>query len=285
MSVEQTGAVTVQSDDVSLNVLVAGDPDAPPIVFLHGGGLTAWTWRHVIAELQTEYRCVAPDLRGHGDSGWSASGHYSLATHADDLTRLLEALDVQDPHLVGMSLGGQVVLRALCDGVRARSAVLVDVGPRLVPRKSYAVREFLATHRYPDFDSALDAAARFQPTRSRDSLRNGLTHAMTRAEDGSWSWKWDPRRRAGYAERAGEARALWPHLEKVSCSTLVVRGSHSPVFTADLAEEFVAALPNGRLETLDAGHNVHSERPTELVALIRSFHTRSTQSGAETAPP
>lgn len=271
MSHVHTGTATVRSGDVSLHVLIDGDHDAPPVVFVHGGGLTAHSWRHVITELRTDHRCIAYDLRGHGESGWSAD--YSLAANARDLTTLIATLGLASPHLVGMSLGGQTVLRAVCGGLAARSVVLVDVGPKLAAPESNPIREFLATHRYADFDAAVEAAARFQPTRSRASLRTGLQHAMRCAEDGTWSWKWDPRRRDSYAQRTAEARALWPVLDAVRCPTLVVRGSASPVFTPELADEFVTALPDARLTTLDAGHNIQSERPAELAALIRRFHS------------
>jgi pimeloyl-ACP methyl ester carboxylesterase len=269
----QSGIVTVRSGDIALNVLVDGDAAAPPMVFVHGGGLTAHTWRHVIGDLRTDYRCIAFDLRGHGDSEWSAAGDYSLASNAADLATVIDTLELGRSHLVGMSLGGQTVLHAVCDGLPARSIVLVDVGPKLAARETNPIREFLAIHRYPDFESAVEAAARFQPSRSRSALRTGLRHAMHRAEDGTWSWKWDPRRRDSYAQRTAEARALWTQLGEVRCPTLVVRGSRSPVFTAELADELVAALPEGRLATLDTGHNVQSERPTELARLIRRFHS------------
>ncbi|MEQ3549632.1 alpha/beta hydrolase [Pseudonocardia nematodicida] len=261
---------TVRSGGLDLNVLVEGD--GPAIVFLHGGGLTAHTWRRVVADLARDHRCVAVDLRGHGDSDWSPSADYTLTSMAADLRTVVAELGIARPHLVGMSLGGQVALHAVCHGFAARSLALVDVGPRLLQRPDNPIRTFMRTHSYPSFDAALDAAAEFRPDRDRASLASSLRRSMRPAGDGSWSWKWDPARRDSYAERSAEARALTGLLGAVSCPVLVVRGARSPVFGAADARRLVVALPRARLETLDAGHDVQSERPAELAALIRAFH-------------
>src|SRR4051812_48449512 len=74
-------------DGVRLHVL---DWEAPghPVVFLHGGGLTAHTWDLVCLALRGDGHCVALDLRGHGDSEWSPAMRYRPEDHAHDLQRL-----------------------------------------------------------------------------------------------------------------------------------------------------------------------------------------------------
>ncbi|GAA1840122.1 alpha/beta fold hydrolase [Pseudonocardia ailaonensis] len=263
-----TRAVTV--DGLRLNLLVDGE--GPPTVFLHGGGLTAHTWRRVVDDLRRDHLCVAVDLRGHGDSDWSPTADYGLARLAADLRGVVGGLGLERPHLVGMSLGGQTALHAVCHGFEARSLVLVDVGPRMLGTPDNPIRGFMRTYRYPTFDEALDAAQRFQPGRDRAALAESLRRSMRPHDDGSWSWKWDPDRRETYGDRSAAARGLWPLLGGVTCPTLVVRGSESPVFGERDAREFVATLPDARLETLAAGHNVQTERPAELAALIRTHH-------------
>src|SRR5438552_15884787 len=61
-----------------------------PVLFLHGGGLTAHTWDLVCLALRSEYRCLALDLRGHGDSEWSPEMDYGLEAHRDDVDALIE---------------------------------------------------------------------------------------------------------------------------------------------------------------------------------------------------
>src|SRR5215211_6317154 len=85
-----------------------GNEDAPPIVFLHGAGLTAHTWDLVCLRLRPYYRCLALDLRGHGESEWSRPLDYSLEAHAGDVAAFVGALGLVNPIVVGMSLGGGV---------------------------------------------------------------------------------------------------------------------------------------------------------------------------------
>jgi pimeloyl-ACP methyl ester carboxylesterase len=271
----------IEAGGVSLAVRTEGDPGGVPTVFLHGGGLTADTWRHVVAGLGADHRCVVPELRGHGDSGWSPEGDYSLATMARDLAAVVAEMGLECPHLVGMSLGGQVALRALSSGLEARSLTLVDVGPRLRDQGGSPIRAFLRTHSYPDFDTALDAAARFRPDRTRESLAGSLRRSMRAGADGSWSWKWDPRRNETLTARAAEAASLFDALPAVRCPVLVVVGGQSPVLGEALARELVAALPDARLAVVDgAGHNVQTDRPRELTGLLRRFHHDTAEVGA-----
>src|SRR5215475_1558263 len=54
-----------------------GNPDAPPLILLHGGRDHSRSWDWTAQELRAKWHVIAPDLRGHGDSDWSADGDYS----------------------------------------------------------------------------------------------------------------------------------------------------------------------------------------------------------------
>ena len=109
-----------------------GDPGGSPILFLHGGGLTAHTWDLVCLDLRGDYRCVASDLRGHGDSEWSPELDYGIASHAEDAIGLADALSWERFTIVGMSLGGLAAMSvAAREPERVRALVIVDVGPTM----------------------------------------------------------------------------------------------------------------------------------------------------------
>ena len=71
---------TITGGDVPLNLVDWGAPrpDARTVLFVHGAQLTARTWDGVCLLLRDTYRCLALDLRGHGDSGWSGERRYGL---------------------------------------------------------------------------------------------------------------------------------------------------------------------------------------------------------------
>lgn len=97
-----------KANDTWLNVLEHGD--APlTLIFLHYFGGSAQEWQGVMNQLSDEYRCIAIDLRGHGDSN-APSASYAVDDMADDVVALSNILGVDDFVLVGHSMSGKVAL-------------------------------------------------------------------------------------------------------------------------------------------------------------------------------
>ena len=98
----------------------------PPIVFVHGFSCSVSDWRHQIAALSNDYRCIAVDQTGHGRSGASAR-QLTMENLAADIAALVEHLDLQRAVLVGHSMGTRVVLQAALDAKpRVGGVILVD---------------------------------------------------------------------------------------------------------------------------------------------------------------
>jgi pimeloyl-ACP methyl ester carboxylesterase len=88
-----------------------GNPDAPELVFLHGGGLTSWMWRQQVEDLK-DYHCLVPDLPGHGESSQETWVSFAdTAGRVADIIRQKSA--VGRAHVVGLSLGGYIVVSLL----------------------------------------------------------------------------------------------------------------------------------------------------------------------------
>ena len=81
------------SGGLKLSYLTWGEPGAPDLLLLHGGGLDATDWREVAPELAAAgYRVTAPDLRGCGESDWDPDAHYGVEDTLTDIDELLEHL-------------------------------------------------------------------------------------------------------------------------------------------------------------------------------------------------
>src|SRR6185295_14867023 len=121
--------------DVGTGMVLAahawGDPAAPPVILLHGGGQTRHAWGGAGQALaRAGFHSICVDLRGHGESAWHSEGDYRLECHAEDLHGIVQTLG-QRPALVGASLGGMVSLvyeGELYPG-SARAIVFVDITP------------------------------------------------------------------------------------------------------------------------------------------------------------
>ncbi len=108
-SLPPSRTLTVRATDgTPLHTQVFGPPDGYPIVLSHGIVCAIRVWAYQIADLATDYRVIAFDHRGHGQSGVPRRGGYSLKHLAADLDSVLEA--TLDPHeravVVGHSMGG-----------------------------------------------------------------------------------------------------------------------------------------------------------------------------------
>jgi 3-oxoadipate enol-lactonase len=104
--------VLLNRGDFSLHYEALGPAEGLPIVFLHGFPFSRRMWAPQITLLRERYRVIAYDHRGHGDSG-VGTGQYFLEDFVDDLTALLDQLNVQKAVLCGLSMGGYVALRAI----------------------------------------------------------------------------------------------------------------------------------------------------------------------------
>src|SRR5262245_11995099 len=88
----------------------AGLPSRPCILFVHGGGTSNWIWRPQVEALASEFLCLTPDLPEHGGS--RGLGPFTVADSVARLADLIRArASGARAHLVGLSLGGQLVLQ------------------------------------------------------------------------------------------------------------------------------------------------------------------------------
>ncbi|MEX2100869.1 MAG: alpha/beta fold hydrolase, partial [Acidimicrobiia bacterium] len=122
------------SGGIRLVADVDGDPEAPPVVLLHGGGQTRHAWGTTLQTLAAKgWHAYSVDLRGHGDSEWAPDGDYGLDAFAADVREIARGMP-EPPALVGASLGGIASLTAISESdppPLATALVLVDVAPRV----------------------------------------------------------------------------------------------------------------------------------------------------------
>jgi pimeloyl-ACP methyl ester carboxylesterase len=95
----------VNAGGLGTHVALAGPPDAPPVLLVHGWPQNWWTWRHVIPTLAQQFRVIAPDLRGHGWSEAPATG-YEKEQLASDMLAVLDALAIERATWIGHDWGG-----------------------------------------------------------------------------------------------------------------------------------------------------------------------------------
>jgi esterase len=251
-----------------------GSPEAQPLVFLHGSGLTAHTWDLVCVSLCGDYRCIALDMRGHGDSEWSREMDYSARAHCEDVAALIEHLALADPVVIGHSMGGGVAVR-YAEHFSPKALVVMDTGPGSGRVGGQRIMAFMAESGELDsVDEFVDRALAFNPRRNAHLLRRSLLNNLIQLPDGKWTWKYDRRHfgRMPVTAAQAERSQIWSAIGQITCPTLVVHGAESDVFDSARAQDFARALPNGRwVDIPNAGHTVQGDNPRDLVLALRRF--------------
>jgi len=276
------------SQRLRLHYVDWGNPQAPPLILLHGGRDHCRNWDWVAAALRDNYHIIAPDLRGHGDSAWSASGHYTMASYIYDLAQLIHQQELAPVSIIAHSLGGNIALRyagIYPDSVR-RLVVIEGLGPAPRPKGQppsrsieQRMRDWVAEQRSLSgrlprrYASIEDAFARMQTENKHltpEQARHLTQHGVNQNEDGTYSWKFDNYVRVWppYDMTREEIAELW---SRITCPTLLVYGKES--WARNPKEDGRASYFRDVrvLGVPGAGHWVHHDRLELFLSEVRSF--------------
>ncbi len=277
LNIPHSPAISYRSCNIVLrrqrfHFLKWGEPDAPPIVLLHGGHQSAHSWDLVSLHLAEHFHVLALDQRGHGDSEWARDVEYSNHTMALDAQAFLDAMRLQKPILIGHSMGGRnSLILTKQDPSRLRALVIVDVGPEVSDRGRAAIAGFVQENQ--EFVNLVHFVANVRKGRSRsrprEHIERTVKYNMLQRADGKFVSKCDSNPR-----RLGIVRGQGP-MENITLEdagafhlpVLLVRGERSNILAPDAAERFRDALPQGRLVTVpNCGHNVHGQNTLGFIA-------------------
>jgi esterase len=246
-----------------------------PILFLHGGGLTAHTWDVMAVNLRDRFRCIALDQRGHGDSEWSPTIDYGVETQVKDVEGFIAELGLEQPVVIGQSMGGlNSMVYASRQSAKVKALVVVDVGPEINAAGTQAIREYASTPEQSSPAAFLERAVKFNPLRDPAVLQRSLYYNLRELPNGNWGLKHDQRRSSEEANRRATAQRerLSHEVVKISCPTLIIRGAKSEVLTDEAAERFARSLPKARWVRIEnAGHNVQGDNPAALLDAMLPF--------------
>lgn len=244
-----------------------------PLVLLHGAWVDRHQWDPQLDRFADDHEVVAPDLRGHGES--TTGGAFDLDRMAADVTALWDALDLTDPVVCGLSMGGIVAQQVALDRPdRVAGLVLADtvqsVPPALVPERARSV--VVPTAPAKLLARTMGTAAYFR------MLLAGVESA------GRWLALSDDARR--YALDCVDRQSVGPFtrvldafsadsardLSDLAVPALLLDGDHElPPVTAQ-TRRMAAALPDAETTVVpDAGHLSNRDNPEAFDAALRTF--------------
>jgi len=251
------------SDGTMLSGKRIGDPSKPVLVFSHSLGCTAAMWTDQAEALSDRFCVLLYDTRGHGQSG-APPGAYSLCRLSLDVLEILDALEIEQAHFCGLSLGGMIgQVLAVRAPQRLASLVLAATSAYLGPPSGWQARI--------DLVSAEGMAALEEVALPKWFAPQGFA-AETRVEAArGWLLNTDP---IGYtgccaAIRDMDLRALAAgnHVE-----TLVLAGAHDTATPREHSAFLSSRASHAALVELQGAHLLNLEQPAAFTAALEDFY-------------
>jgi pimeloyl-ACP methyl ester carboxylesterase len=239
----------------------------PALLLLHGFGLDSRMWDDQFEAFARQYRVIRYDLRGFGRSQPPVEEPYS---HADDLKALLKHLDLEQAHLLGLSLGGSIAVNAtIAYPSMVNKLVLVDSalgGYRWSQSWNELIGPIWRRGRQGNVGESRQlwmAHPVFAPAMQQQQSRLALQRMIT--DYSGWHW----------AHRDPEQDLDPPaveRLEAIKATTLIVVGADDlPDFQA-IAAMLQRDIPDARQISIPgAGHMTNMEKPALFNKYILDF--------------
>jgi pimeloyl-ACP methyl ester carboxylesterase len=238
-----------------------------PVVFIHGFPHNRTLWAPQLGGLMARARCIAPDLRGFGES--EVRGPYSMDQYADDVIAMLDALQVERAVITGLSMGGYIAFSIWRrHRERVRALILADTRAGADSEEAKAKRrDMIALARARGSGAIADAQAGGMvghTTRDRqpdiaDTIHQMLTVAPV---DGV----------IGALEAMIARPDSTPLLDTIDVPTLIIVGEEDGLTPPTEARAMHARIAGSRLEILDhAGHVSNFERPAAFNHVASEF--------------
>jgi 3-oxoadipate enol-lactonase len=174
----------------TFNVSVEGDETLPPVILSHALGGDHRIWNRILPDLTKHFRVVRYDSRGHGGSA-VGDGPYSIADLGRDALALLDSLNIQKAHWIGISMGGAVGQWVLAHAPdRIERAVLANTtahfgapdlwNERIIAAQQHGMEAVAdVTLKRWFSDAFAEAEANQVKTRLRPAMRPAVPHFVT----------------------------------------------------------------------------------------------------------
>ena len=225
-----------------------GDPQAPPVVCMHGVMGHGGRFRRLAQTYLPDRDVIAVDLRGHGRSGWEPP--WDLATFVADVCETLDAEGVGRADVIGFSFGGRLGLElAAAHPARVRRLVLLDPAIQLAPDVALALAESARLDlSFGDVDAAVVARLASLAHTTREMVAEDVAEALETGADGRLHYRVA---RSAVVAAYGEMARV-PSLP-VACPTLLVRAADG--ILDDRQEHLLRAVMGDRLRVVGVPGN------------------------------
>lgn len=254
---------TARINDINMHYEVHGDGE--PLLMLHGLGSSRDDWENQVPVFAEHFKVITPSLRGFGDTD-KPSGPYSVRQYADDAFALMDHLEIEQPHLLGFSMGGAIAFQMAVDCQhRIRSMVILNSQPSFELdhwRKHWLalvriiMANFMGMQRTTRFVSK-----RLFPEPHQEHLRKRMLERHGNNDKNAYL--------AALNALKGWSVTDWVAGIHVPTLVIAAEEDYTPV---EEKERFVANMPNAALKVIrNSRHATHFDRPETFNRMVVEF--------------
>lgn len=248
---------------------------AQDLVLLHGFTGHARSWDSFAEAMSRDYRVLALDQRGHGETQWAAPDKYGVDFMVSDLEAFVAALALDRFVLLGLSMGGRNAIHyAGKRPAQLERLVIVDIGPETGASGAARIQAGVqANDIFDSVEAAIAQGRRANPNADEAEQVHRITHNLMPTADGKWTYRYDRALRDPSNPRPRPTpEEGWQLVRQITVPTLLVRGEVSDVLPREVADRMVTEIPDCRfVEVPGSGHSVPLERPQGFLEAVRSF--------------
>jgi len=250
-----SNGVTLAYDDVGTGT---------PIILLHGLGGNRYSFQEFMEQFNSQFRIIALDSRGHGDSEKPTS--YSLDDHIEDVKALMDYLSIDSAHILGASMGSYIA-QGVTIAIPNRIKKLILVVAKSHGKTS-STQELMERH--------ADEIAGLNLEEAMAHLSKYMFYDLNAA----WKYLSDyqmkgqeltPEQQAA-ANKALEGFDFRSDLHKITAKTLVISGKHDGLNPPTLGKEIANLIPRSTfVEFEKSGHAPNAEEPEKFIKIVKDF--------------
>ena len=238
-----------------------------PLVLIHGlsGDQAGWVW--VMPEFSKHYRTIAPDVRGHGDSG-KPDMPYTIQQFSADLFALFQKLEIRQAHLLGFSMGAAIAQQFVLDHPeRVKSLILVSTFSHIdvhLHKAFIKLRKSLDRGGYSTFFDEVVKLA-FNP-----DFVTANTHFMEEVK--TMGIKINSPTAIAHATEACMKFNVKNRISQISVPTLIISGREDTFTPLALSEQIHQSIQSSQWKIVEGvGHNIYIEKPSVLAQIVLEF--------------